>query len=79
MSVHKYKTKKGDRWYVKYDNITKRGFLKKTDALRYEAKLKLQEEEPQKLIMLHDFIDDYLKKGVKNVTFGTIQTKKSNI
>lgn len=29
MSVHKYKTKKGDRWYVKYDNITKRGFLKK--------------------------------------------------
>lgn len=39
--------------------------------------MKLQEEEPQKLIMLHDFIDDYLKKGVKNVTFGTIQTKKA--
>lgn len=29
------------------------------------------------MIMLHDFIDDYLKKGVKNVTFGTIQTKKA--
>lgn len=48
MSVHKYKTKKGERWYVKFDNVTKRGFLKKTDALRYEAKLKLQEEEPKK-------------------------------
>lgn len=76
MSIHKYKTKKGEYWYVKYKNRTKRGFTKKSEAQKYEACAKLYEEEVNTNLLFYDLIDDYLKNGTKNITYGTYQKKE---
>ena len=57
MSVHKDRNK---TWYVKYQNITKRGFNNKRDALIYEASIRLQEENGSSTHRIYKVIDEYL-------------------
>lgn len=76
MSIHRYSTRKGNYWYVKYKNHTKRGFKIKTDAVKFEAKLKLDEGSIEKNVLFYDLIEDYLKNGTKNITYGTYQKKE---
>ena len=76
MSVYKYKTKKGERWYVKIGNTTKRGFKKKSDAKNYEKLLSMKSETPERFMSFFDVIHDYLENGNKNVTYGTYAKKE---
>lgn len=78
MPVYKYKTSKGaTKYYVKLNNKTKRGFDKRSKAIQYEAKLKLEKVEIINKVLLYDAIDDYLENGCKNITYGTLEKKKS--
>lgn len=68
MSVHK---DKNNAWYVKYKNKTKRGFSKKFEAERYEAKLKLSVLDTKNTIYLFNIIDDYLDHTKRRLTIGS--------
>lgn len=76
MSVHKYSTAKGDKWYVKYGNQAKRGFKTKGEAKQYEAKLRLQANSLQETLYFHAMIDDFLETTKKEVSYGTWIKKK---
>lgn len=68
-----YKNKANNTWYVKYKNKTKRGFKTRSDALTYEAKMKLSmidniNCEP---VSIFDVANDYLTTLYKNTRYGT--------
>lgn len=84
MSVHKDKNR--NNWYVKYKNQTTRGFKTKTEAQRYEAKLKLSmiTNENCSKVFFHDIVKDYEKYLYQryknsNITYGTYSKNKNVI
>lgn len=77
MSVHKYSTAKGDKWYVKYGNHTKRGFKLKHDAMEYEAKLRLQNPSCDNPLYFFVVINEYLNSERKRLSYGTYIKKEA--
>lgn len=72
MSVHK---NKNGTWYVKYKNKTKRGFKSKSDAKKYEARLRLQ-NKTNETIYFSIVVKDYIEYLEKNVCFTTYNKYK---
>ncbi|MEA4875274.1 tyrosine-type recombinase/integrase [Anaerorhabdus sp.] len=76
MSVHK---DKNGKWYIKYQNKTKRGFEKKQDAKNYEAKLRLTKENLCVFKKFHDLANEYVKNRKDLVSYGSYQKSKNAI
>lgn len=71
MPVYKYQTKDGTKWYVKSDNLTKRGFNSRKEALQFEKEFELT--QLRHLPTFNVIADDYLyTKKSSDVTYGTI-------
>lgn len=68
LSTHK--DKKG-KWYVKYQNTTKRGFETKREAQQYESLLRLKKEQPTINIKFNDIANDYVNYKEKNTEYST--------
>lgn len=65
-----YKDNKGS-WYIKYRNKTKRGFDTKREAEKYEAKMRLEEQEGNEALTFNMVALDYLNYKKNNTTYGT--------
>ena len=81
MSVHK-DTKRGT-WYVKFQNKTKRGFTKKSDAIAYEKGILSADgdlHEPKKdesSVSFKEIADMYLEECKNNTQYGTYNKNKT--
>ena len=77
MSVHK--DKKRGTWYVKYQKTTKRGFLTKSDAKEYEAKLKIGivETNDKETHQFSYIAEEFLKAKKNDVSYSTYIKSKS--
>ena len=74
MPVYKYRTAKGKTlYYVKYNNITKRGFETKSAAKKYELELMVAPKDPTPTVTYYDVAMGYLEYQKNNSTFGTYQ------
>lgn len=73
MPVYKYQTKRGIRYYVKYRNITKRGFESSRQAKLYESKLRLNDINNYNIedIYFNVLANKYLQRKEKDVTYAT--------
>ena len=73
MPVYKYQTKDGTKWYVKSDNLTKRGFNSKKEALQFEKKHEII--QPKHLPLFKNVAEDYiytienLMKAMENIPY----------
>ena len=71
-----YKDNKG-KWYIKYKNQTKRGFLTKKEAEKFEAKMKLEETENNCNCSFDTIAKDYLSYKKTTVSYGTYNKYKT--
>lgn len=71
MPVYKYQTKDGTKWYVKSDNLTKRGFNSRKEALQFEKEH--EENATSHLPTFNIIAEDYLyTKKSSDITYGSI-------
>lgn len=79
MPVYKYQKGNKTAWYVKYKNITKRGFETKSQAKQYEAKLQLDSESRSdgNKKRFHALSNEWLENSRINTSYGTYQKKRS--
>lgn len=71
MPVYKYQTKDGTKWYVKSDNLTKRGFNSRKEALQFEKEYDII--QPKHLPLFKVVAEDYLyTKKSSDITYGSI-------
>ena len=71
MPVYKYQTKDGTKWYVKSDNLTKRGFNSRKEALQFEKEREII--QPKHLPLFKIVAEDYIyTKKSSDITYGSI-------
>ncbi len=74
-----YRDKNNSKWYVKFNNTTKRGFQTKKEALLYEAKLKLTDEIKVCNKTFREVAYDYLAYKKIKVCYGTYDKSRNSI
>lgn len=71
-----YKDSKG-KWYIKYQNKTKRGFSTKKEAEKYEAKMRLEVNQDKDEVDFNTIAIDFLKNKKSKTTYGTYSKYKT--
>ncbi len=78
MPIYRYEKGNKTAYYVKYKNVTKRGFETKAEAKQFEAKLRLEENNRSNYkIRFHDVAKEWLENNKLNISYGTYQKKNS--
>lgn len=73
MSIHQ---DKNGTWYIKYNNLTRRGFSTKEEAIKFEKVLKLDSQKIEKPLAFEDVVEHYLNYCYHNVEYGTYTKRK---
>lgn len=75
-----YRDKRNNTWYIKLNNKTKRGFQSKKEALLYEAKLKLSDDDAKATNKtFKEVAYDFLGYEKINVSYGTYDKSRNSI